>query len=197
MISAETGYELTRTLTATAAYKFQHKSYNSEFEFRDLDGHGFELGGTWRPAKPIGFWAAYGFERASAKGADMADSVLDVSYDSWAMLSGARHYMSILDAIRPELSASFEIRNIKYQNDRLPQIYYFGREDFNYYAKAGLSGRLPYRVRGTVEYAFVQKKAELPDIYPDPGRVSQTTAELERKINYKSNSITIRFTRRF
>jgi hypothetical protein len=197
MVAAEAGYDITKRLSATAAYKFQHKSFNSEFNFRDLNGHGFELGGAWRPANPIGFSATYGFERASASGADMADTVLDVSYDSWNIVFGARHYMSILSATRPELFGSFEIRNIKYQNDRYPQIFYFGREDFNYYAKAGISVRVPFQARGTIEYGFVQKKANLPDIYPHPGRVSQTTVELERKLNYRSNSITLRLTRRF
>jgi hypothetical protein len=127
----------------------------------------------------------------------MADDFLDVSYDSWNVIFGARHYMSILPKIGPELYGSIEARTTKYQTNRYRQIYYLGREDINYLDRAGLSFGLPYQVGGALEYAFAQKDASLPDIYPIAGRVLQTTSELENRLNYESNSITLRFTRQF
>jgi hypothetical protein len=197
MITAEFGYEISKTLSATAAYKYQHKTYNADFDFRDLNGHGVEIGSAWRPIAPIGFAASYEFERAIARGAEMAVSVLDVSYDSWDILFGIRHYMSILSGIRPELFGSFEVRGTRYQTNRYVHTYYFGREDFYYMPKAGVSLRLPYQIRGTLEYSLIERNSNLPDIYPDSGRVPQTTDELERKLDYNSNSITLRLTRRF
>jgi hypothetical protein len=197
IVTVETGYEFTKTFSGTAAYIFQHKSFNSEFEFRNLDGDGLELGVIWKPIKPFRFWGTYGLERASAKGADMAYSIPDVSYDSWSFTFGVRHYMSVLPGFSPEPYGSVQIKDTKYQTDRFWQFYYYRREDMNYIAKAGISLNLPYRLGGAFEYAFAQKKAQLPDIYPDPGRVSQTTSELEQTLNYKSNSITFRVNRRF
>ncbi len=127
----------------------------------------------------------------------MTGDILDVSYDSWDMVFGARHYMGILTRIAPELFGSFQVRQTKYQTNRYSQIYYFGREDFNYLARIGLASKLPYRIDGGLEYSFAQKDANLPDIYPILGRVSQSSAELEHKLNYKSNSVTVRLARRF
>jgi hypothetical protein len=196
-ILIEVGYSITRTLSAMAAYNFQNKTYNREFKFRNLNVHGLQIGGDWRPGRPLRFWGSYIFERGFAKGADMPDSLLDVSYDSWSLTFGIRHYMNILDQIKPELFGSARLRGTLFQTDRFRQVFYYGREDANYLTRAGLAWWFPYRIRGTFEFAFAQKRAALPDIYPDPGRVPETTIELESKLNYKSNSITIGLSRQF
>jgi hypothetical protein len=202
-VRAEAGYEILKALDATAAYIFQTKFYNSDFAYRDLDIHGVELGGAWRPTRALRLWSTYDFERALADGSDMADTILDVSYDSWSFLFGIRHYMTILDGISPEIYGSFQFQNFKFQTDRIPDIrrrhlYYYGREDNNYLIKSGLSWQIPFQIRTSLEYAFIQKDASLPDIYPDMSHnVPETTAELEHKLNYKSNSVTVRFSRQF
>jgi hypothetical protein len=202
-MSLEAGYEISKSLDARAAYIFQAKSYNRQFEYRDIELNGFDFGGAWRPLKAIRLWSLYSFERAVAEGADKADSILDVSYDSWDLTIGIRYYSRLFSRLAPEIYGSMQFREIRFQTDKLPDIrrrhiYYFGREDNNIVAKAGIQVNLPYKVNGRVEYAFARKDADLPDIYPDPSlNIPETAEELERKLDYRSNSITLGLTKRF
>jgi hypothetical protein len=202
-LAAEIGYELIPGLTGSATYLYQHKSFNKEFEYRNSNLNGIDLQANYRLKLPFRVWAIYGFESSVAKGADMADTILDVSYDAWDITLGGRYYSSILPKYKPEVYGSVQYRNIKFQTDRIPiyyrrNVFHYGRKDNNYQIKFGTGWRMPYSIRMEAEYAYSKKDVSLPDIYPDTQiGVTETTAQLEKKLNYTSNSITIRFSRQF
>lgn len=202
-LAAEFGYDIRQNLKGSAAYIYQHKSFQKEFEYRDLNVHGIDLNAVWRAVDFIKLWGAYGFEFAGARGADMADTIQDVSYDAWDVTVGARYYSKFLRRLAPELVTSFKYRRINYQTDRRPDLfrrhlYYFGRNDNNYDLKLGTSCRMPWELRLELGYEFAQKKAVLPDEYPSLVRnIPEATALLESRLNYKSNSYTLRISRQF
>lgn len=197
-LGIEIGSEIIRDLTGSVQYIYQHKSFNDEFNFRNSNLHGVDIEAIYRLKLPFRVWAIYGFETSKAKGADMAESYIDASYDAWDITFGGRYFSSILPKYKPEIYASFQNRIIKYQTDRLNDVFRLGREDHNILLKFGTGWRMPYSIRMEAEYAYARKDASLPDIYPDSRiGVTETTAQLEKKLNYTSNSITIRFSRQF
>jgi hypothetical protein len=197
-LGIEVGYEIIPDLTGSVQYIFQHKSFNKEFDFRNSNLNGVDIEAIYRLKLPFRVWAIYGFESSKADGADMADSYIDVSYDAWDITLGGRYFSSILPKYKPEFFVSGQIRDIKFQTDRLNDVFRLGREDQNILLKLGTNWRMAYGIRMEAEYAYGKKDASLPDIYPDPGNgITQTTSELEKKLNYSSNSITLRFTRQF
>jgi hypothetical protein len=197
------GYNFAKGINAGASYFYLRRSYDGGFYYRNTKIHGIEGSGSWRVSPLFRTWSSFSFERAMADGADLADSVLDVSYEAREINVGARHYMTIFRGIAPEIYSALQFRNIAFQTDRLPDIrrrhlYYFGRQDDNIQLRAGMSWKLPYRISGNFEYAFARKISHLPDLYPDlPRNVEETTEELEDRLDYSSNSVTLRFSRRF
>jgi hypothetical protein len=197
-VGIEIGYEPIRNLTGTVQYIYQHKSFNEEFKFRNSNLNGVDIGANYRLKLPFRVWAIYGFESSAAKGADMGDTILDVSYDAWDITFGGRYYSSILPKYKPEFFVSLQNRIIKYQTDRFSDVFRLGREDHNMLLRLGTAWRMPYSIRMEAEYAYSKKDVSLPDIYPNTQiGVTETAAQLEKKLNYTSNSITIRFSRQF
>jgi hypothetical protein len=202
-VLAEIGYDITKTFKADIGYQFVDKSYNHEFTYRNLSLNGFDINGVWRPLNILKFWGGYDFVNANTDGANMPDSVLDLSYDSWGILVGARHYATFMPKLKPEFYATFQLLHVIYQSNRPPDlrgrhIFQFGRSDNNYITHFGAACRIPYRLRLEADYGFFIKKASLPDIYPNLLiNIPQTTSELERKLNYNANAVTLRISRQF
>jgi hypothetical protein len=203
-IQAELGYDITRNIKGAVSYQYQKKSFNHEFKYRDQNVNILSASGNWRALKILKVWAEYDYENNKAHGADMADTIPDFSYIAWDITLGARHYSRLLLTLKPEIYASFQYRHTAYQSSRIPRllntthVFEYGRNDNNYLIRLGTAWQIPYRLRLEADYAFMQKKANLPDIYPIPLiNVIQTTAELERKLNYKANTVTLRISRQF
>ena len=189
-VALEAGYEIVRNLNGRVKYTYQHKSFNKDFNFRNTNLNGIDIEGIYRLKWPFRVWAIYGYEDSKADGADMAETFIDASYHAWDITFGARYFSSLLPKYKPEIFASLQNRFIKYQTDRLNDIYRVGRDDHNILARLGTTWRLPYRIGMTAEYVFSKKDASLPNIYTN-------TSALEDLLNYTSNSITMRFSRQF
>jgi hypothetical protein len=202
-VLAEIGYDITKTIKADIGYQFVDKSYNREFTYRNLSLNGFNINGVWRPLNILKFWGGYDFENANTDGANMPDSVLDLSYDSWGILFGVRHYASFMPNLKPEFYATFQLQHIAYQSNRPPDlrgrhIFQYGRTDNNYIAHIGAACRIIHQLHLETDYGFFTKKVSLPDIYPNLLiNIPQTTSELEQKLNYNANAVTLRISRLF
>jgi hypothetical protein len=200
---AEIGYDFTRTFKADIGYQFVDKSYNHEFTYRNLTLNGFNTNGIWRPVKILKIWGGYDYENANANGANMPDTVLDVSYDSWGFTLGVRHYATFLPKLKAELYTTFQFQYVLYQSNKLPDIrgrhtFQYGRTDNNFITHFGIACQIPYQLHLEADYGLFIKKASLPDIYPNLYiRIPQTTAELEKKLNYNANAVTLRVSRQF
>lgn len=190
------GADITSFLKAVVSYQYQHKSYNPEFVYRNLNSNLIDFNASWRAFRPLRITANYGFERAKAKGTDMPDSVLDISYDAWDMTLGARYLTAFLSSYKPELFAAFQYRQIKFQTSRISDVFRLGRKDNNFQIRAGTAFIIPYNLRLEIGYTFLQKKANLPDIYPYGG-FTETTSALENELNYNSYIISLKFSRDF
>jgi hypothetical protein len=195
-VALETGYDFTRLISGTVIYNYQHRSFNKEFNFRSTNLNGIDLQGMWKVLPMVRIWAYYGYESSRAKGADMPDTIVDVSYDAWDITFGARYYAPFLKKYSPELFSAFQFRNIKYQSDRPLDAYRLGRKDNNYLLRIGVACRIHHDFQAELTYSYLQKKAQLPDLYPN-GNVRETTSQLENELNYKSNIILLRFSRTF
>jgi hypothetical protein len=195
-LGASFGTDITSSLKGVVSYQYQHKSYNPEFVYRNVNANLIDVNGTWRALKSLRLTANYGFERSKAKGADMPDSVLDVSYDAWDMTLGARYLTALLPRYKPELFATFQYRQIKFQTPKISDKFRLGRKDNNYQIRAGSAFTIPYNLRLEIGYTFLKKKANLPDIYPY-GEFTESTAALENELNYSSYTISFKFTRDF
>ncbi len=202
-VGVEIGYDITKTIKGSVAYRFLNKSYDQIFDYRDLTLNGFEIDGIWRASKPLKFWGIYGYENAKAKGADRPDSVLDLSYIAWDLTFGVRHYASFMPRLKPEFYTSFQYRRIMYQSDKPPAMFgrnafQYARNDNNYLLHLGAGCQIAYKIRLDADYAFTTKKSSLPDIYPNPYlSIPQTTQQLEQMLNYSANTISLKFSRQF
>lgn len=203
-LRAEVGYDFTKEIKGSVSYQYLKKSYNHEFNYRDLSLNGFAVDGVWRAMKILKVWAGYNYENAKAKGADMADTLPDYSYIAWDVTAGVRHYMNIWPQLKPEVYTSVQFRHTTYQSSKVPRLfntvhaYQYGRSDNNYQLRLGAACQIPYKLRLELDYTFSLKRASLPDIYPNPfWNITQSTNELERKLNYSANTITLRVSRQF
>jgi hypothetical protein len=202
---AETGYDLTRTLRVYVGYDYQHKTFNDVFSFRDLNLNGFGANAVWKALSRLKVWSFFDYEFARTKAFDLPDTstVPDYSYNAWDITLGVRHYTALWPKLRPELVGTFQFRRIEYQTNKLPDIhghniYQFGRGDNNYQVRLGTAWRVLYRMRLEVDYVFLMKRSSLPDIYPNPYlNITQTTSELEKKLNYSANVVSLRISRQF
>lgn len=185
-LRAEIGQDLTSSLKADLSYRFQSKAFNREVSERDLTVHGIRADGIWRATRAFKFWVYYGFETASAKGADNPDlTVRDVSYDSWDFTVGARYYSRLFGKLRPELVSTFQFREIKFQTSKYLDIYRFGRVDHNFYYRIGTSWSLPYKLKFDIDYNYQKKTVDLP------------VASLISQLEYSSYSISFELARSF
>jgi hypothetical protein len=203
-IQAEVGYDITRTIKGAVRYQYLNKSYNSVFNFRNLNLNGFAVDAIWRALKPLKIWAGYNYENARAKGADLANKIPDYSYIAWDATLGVRHYLAIWPSLKPEIYSSFQYRLIDYQTTKVPgllntvHVYQYGRSDHNYQLHLGTGCRIPYQMRLDADYALTIKRVSLPDIYPNPyWNILQTTGELEHLLNYTANTISLKISRQF
>jgi hypothetical protein len=202
-VGVEIGYDITKTIKGSVAYQFLNKSYDKIFNYRDLTQNGFDITGIWRAAKPLKFWGIYGYENAKAKGADLPDSVLDLSYIAWDLTFGVRHYAAFLPRFKPEFYTSFQFRRIMYQSDKPPanfgrNAFQFARNDNNYLLHLGAACQVAYKLHLDADYAFSTKRSSLPDLYPDTHlNIPQTTRQLEKMLNYSANTISLKLSRQF
>jgi hypothetical protein len=202
---AEVGYNLTRSLKLDVGYDYQHKSFDDLFSFRDLNLNGFGADAIWKALRRLKLWSFFDYEFARTKAFDLPDTSTtpDYSYNAWDLTFGARHYSALWPKLRPELVATFQFRRIEYQTNKLPDIrgnnlYLFGRADNNYEMHLGTAWRILYQMRLEVDYVYLMKRASLPDMYPDPYlNITQTTGELEKKLNYSANIVSLRISRQF
>lgn len=186
-LTAEIGFDIVKTLKGNVSYSYQHKAFNKEFNYRDLNVNGFQIQAIWRPLGPLKLWAIYGYENAAANGADMAPNVIDVSYQAWDVTLGTRYYSRWLGGLKPQFFGTFELRNIKYQTDRYRDLFRYGREDNNYRARVGAAWRLPHDLAGEISYSFSQKRSGIP----------APNQALEERLDYKVNVYTLRISRDF
>ncbi len=185
-IKAEYGMNLRSDLKADVSYRYQKKTFNPEFSERDLTVHGMRLDGIWTASKRVKFWAFYGFEGASASGADDPDlTVKDVSYNAWDMTLGCRYYSRRLRKIKPEIAGSFQYRRISYQTLKYIDLYRFGRGDNNFQYTVETAFSLRYKVRMVLEYKLQQKRTGLVD------------PAVKSLLDYNSNSISLKLRRNF
>lgn len=200
-LTVEVGYDITKNIKAAVGYDYQNKSYDEIFNYRDLNLNGVGANISWRAINPLRIWTIFDYESARAKGANMADTILDYSYNAWDITLGARLYASFLPKFKPEIYGSFQFRQINYTTGRMPDfrgrhLFTFGRFDYNYLARLGTSWRMPYQIRLEAEYAFYMKQAHLPN-YINVPIVTQPSSQLEKQLNYKANVISFRISRQF
>jgi hypothetical protein len=185
-LKAEVGLNLLPSLKSDVSYRFQSKSFNEEVRERDLTVNGVRLDAIWNASKKFKFWAYYGFERASARGADDPEpDVKDVSYDAWDITLGSRHYSPLFPKLKPQLVLSLQYRKIKFQTSKYSDIYRFGRRDGNYELRIGTAWQLPYMIGLDIDYKLQAKRTDLYD------------PSAENLLEYDSNSISFELRRRF
>jgi hypothetical protein len=183
---AEVGADILKSLKADISYRLQRKFFNPENRERDLTVHGVRLDGIWRAAQIFKFWSYYGFERGLARGADDPDpDVKDVSYDAWDLILGARHYSPFLGELKPELVITFQYRIIKFQTDKIRDIYRFNRRDTNCELRLGTAWHLPLKVRLEIDYRLQTKRVSLLD------------SSVEGLLEYDSNLVSFELNREF
>jgi len=186
-VKFETGFDLKPSLKADVSYIYQRKIFNREVSERDLKINAISLDGIWRASPKFKFWVYYDIEKAGAAGADYADpNIIDVSYDAWDITGGVRFYTGVLGQLRPELVATLQFRQIKFQTLKYGyDDYRFGRKDDNFRFVVGTSLLLPLATRFDIDYNYQQKNASLPD------------PALEKSLNYKAHSISFGLRRSF
>lgn len=185
-LKAEVGLDLLPSLKGDISYRFQSKSFNKEVRERDLTINGVRLDGIWRASKKFKFWAYYGLERATARGADDPDpDIRDVSYDAWGLTLGSRHYSPYLRKLKPQLVVSFQYREIKFQTIKYRDEYRFNRRDSNYEFRIGTAWQLPFTIGLDIDYKLQAKRSDL--FYPSAKSL----------LEYDSNSISFELKRRF
>ncbi len=183
----EYGMNLIPTLKADLSYRYQKKTFNPELSERDLSVNGIRLDGIWKMSKKYKFWSYYGFERAEAHGADIADlDVNDVSYDAWDITFGGRYYSRLFGKYKPEFVSTFKFRQIRYQTIKYVDAYRFGRQDNNYYFRVGTAWNFPRKIRIEADYNLIAKR--VGSLF-DPTKISV--------LEYSSNSVSIKIKRRF
>lgn len=185
-LKAEVGLNLLPSLKGDISYRFQSKTFNEEVRERDLTVNGVRLDGIWKASKKFKFWVYYGLERAIARGADDPDpDIKDVSYDSWELTLGSRHYSPYLRKLKPQLVLSFQYKKIKFQTNKYRDEYRFLRRDSNYEFRIGTAWQLPFTVRLDIDYKLQAKRTDL--YYPS----------VKSLLEYDSNSISFELKRRF
>jgi hypothetical protein len=163
-LRAEIGADILPSLKGDVSYRLGRKFFNPEVRERDLTVHGIRLDGIWRATRMFKFWAFYGFERGLARGRDNPDpDIKDVSYDAWDITLGVRYYSPFLGRLRPQLVSTFQYRIIKFQTNKLRDIYRFDRRDTNYELRLGTSWHLPLKIRLDIDYRFQTKNVSLFD----------------------------------
>ncbi len=185
-LKAEVGLNLLPSLKGDISYRFQSKTFNEEVRERDLTVNGVRLDGIWTASKEFKFWVFYGLERAIARGADDPDpDIKDVSYDSWELTLGSRHYSPYLRKLKPQLVLSFQYKEIKFQTNKYRDEYRFLRRDSNYEFRIGTAWQLPFTVGLDIDYKLQAKRTDLH--YPS----------VKSLLEYDSNSISFELKRRF
>ena len=182
----ETGLDITKSLKGDISYRYQSKTYNPEVSERDLTVNGVRLDGIWQTSKKMKLWVYYGFERASASGADIIDlNVKDVSYDAWDITLGARYYSGLHRRLKPEFFSTIQFREIKFQTTKYSDLYRFDRDDHNLRFRIGTVFQTWRKVRFDISYAYQQKRVDLP--------IHTNEALLE----YQASSVSFGFQRSF
>jgi hypothetical protein len=185
-LKAEVGLNLLPSLKGDISYRFQSKTFNEQVRERDLKINGVRLDGIWKMSKMFKFWVYYGLQRAIARGADNPDpDIKDVSYDAWDITLGSRHYSPYLPTLKPQLVVSLQYRKIKFQTEKLRDMYRFGRQDSNYQLRIGTAWQLLYKIGLDIDYKLQAKRS-------DPFYTS-----VKRLLEYDSNSISFELKRRF
>jgi len=182
----EAGAQLFPSLNTTLAYRRQMKYFNAEVSERDLTVNGVRAEGVWRASKSLKFWLYYGFEAASAAGADNPSlDVKDVSYDAWDITLGGRYYSRLLGKLKPQLVSTLQFREITFVTNKYLDIYRFDRNDHNLQFRVGTAVQAPWKTRVDLDYVYKQKRADLP------------IPSLESLLNYNSYSISLTLRRDF